>query len=94
MQLQNAFIPLQQSTTVGTFADKIGALRATLSGADDETLLISKNGTPSIVTADSDAIAYSRTPQVIHLPGGLNYPLGLQATVRRPLTLFLVSHMA
>jgi len=61
----NAFIPLQQSTTVGTFADKIGALRATLSGADDETLLISKNGTPSIVTADSDAIAYSRTPQQV-----------------------------
>lgn len=62
---QNAFIPLQQSTTVGIFADKIGALRALLSGADDETLLISADGTPSIVTADSNAIAYSRTPQQV-----------------------------
>ncbi len=51
-------------TTVGEFADKIGAVRALLSGADDETPLIAADGTPSIVTADSNAIAYSRTPQV------------------------------
>ena len=49
---------------MGTFADKIGALRAALSGAADETPLISADGTPSIVTADSNAIAFSRTPQV------------------------------
>jgi hypothetical protein len=62
---QNSFIPLQQSTTVGTFANKISALRATLSGAADETPLISANGTPNIVTADANAIAFSRTPQQV-----------------------------
>lgn len=62
--LQNAFIPLQQATTVGEFANRIGAARALLSGENDETLLIGPTGTPSIVTADSNAIAYSRTPQV------------------------------
>lgn len=64
MQLQNAFIPLQQVTTVGEFANRIGAVRALLSGANDETPLINAQGTPSLVTADSNAIAYSRTPQV------------------------------
>ena len=62
--MQNSFIPLQQATTVGEFADKIGAVRALLSGADDETPLIAADGTPSLVTADANAIAYSRTPQV------------------------------
>jgi hypothetical protein len=62
--LQNAFVPLQQSTTVGTFANNIGALRATLSKAADEVPLISADGTPSIVTANSNGIAFSRTPQV------------------------------
>ena len=64
--LQNSFIPLQQVTTVGEFANRIGAVRALLSGADDETPLIGADGTPSLVTADSNAIAYSRTPQVSH----------------------------
>ena len=67
--LQNSFIPLQQVTTVGEFANRIGAVRALLSGEDDETPLIGADGTPSLVTADSNAIAYSRTPQVCLLQG-------------------------
>ena len=97
--LQNAFIPLQQSTTVGTFADKIGALRALLSGADDETPLISADGTPSIVTADSNAIAFSRTPQVSDIAICLSM-LALQFDVfacslfsKKCLQFFVVEHM-
>ena len=63
---QVAGFPLQQTqTTVGEFANKISALRAKLSGKDDDVGIIAADGTPRLVTRDSNGIAYSRTPQVM-----------------------------
>ena len=62
--VQNGFIPLEQSTNVTTFANNISALRAKLSGAADDFGITFPDGTNRIVTADENAIAFSRTPEV------------------------------
>lgn len=69
---------------------KISAVRASLSGANDDQGVINTDGTANIVPTDSNALAFSRTPrQVLNIvygtmnaTKGLFFPNGVNGAVK------------
>jgi hypothetical protein len=75
----------------GEAANKISALRATLSGAEDDQGILVTGEDYNFVTSDYNALVFRRTPaQVLNIvygggaagTGGLFFPNGLNGTIR------------
>jgi len=72
-----------------TMAGQISALRAQLSGANDDQGVLDRRGQANIVLADGNALAFSRTPRQVlnivygaqNVSSGLFFPNGLNGSI-------------